>query len=160
MKNTFFIFLVFVFSIVSCSEEENITVEPEPQNLFDFEDTFTVEVDRADYNLGETMIRENEIITQLNDSTFMTSTTGKILPEQLSAATSYGFTFYITSDNEIIIPTQNLAKVYLNQVQGVPYLNEPHGIIIDENTFQLVYEITNTSNVSPYPRYSAIYIRN
>jgi hypothetical protein len=163
MKKRLLILLsIFTLFLVSCSNNNEEAAIIEPVEIpFDFSGTFTVTVVKIQ---GETisniLARENEIITQINDSVFKTSTTGIYPNSSLSAATEFGFTFnYDNFTDQYVIPSQDLAGVYLNQVKGYSITNEPHGIFIDENTFKLTYEITHTSQV-PYYVYTATYVRN
>lgn len=78
----------------------------------------------------------------------------------MTAASHAGFQFLINCDTgKITVPIQNLAEVYTNSVQGFPENNGIDGYIIDENTFEINYEITHVLQVSYY-RYKAVYTRN
>jgi hypothetical protein len=147
--------------LVSCSNNNEEAPIIEPVDIpFDFSGFFTVTVIKTPPSAYGPLIRENEIITQINDSVFKTSTTGIYQNSTLTAATEFGFIFnYDNFTDQSTIPSQDLAGVYLNQVRGYSITNEPHGIIIDENTFKLTYEITHTSQVAYYI-YTATYVRN
>ena len=162
MKKQLIILLsIFALFSVSCSNNNEEAPNIEPVDIpFDFSGTFTVSVVRTPPSIYGTVIRENEIITQINDSVFKTTTTGTFPNSTFPTANEFGFTFnYNNSNDQCNIPTQNLVQIYTNQLRGYSVSNEPHGIIIDENTFKLTYEITHTSQV-PYYIYSAIYTRN
>ena len=161
MKKQLLILLsVFVLITVSCSNNEEPVIAEVVDIPFDFSGSFTVTVIKTPPSAYGPLIRENEIITQINDSVFKTSTTGIYQNSTLAAATEFGFIFnYDNLTDQCTIPSQDLAGVYLNQVRGYSITNEPHGIFIDENTFKLTYEITHTSQV-PYYVYTATYVRN
>ena len=162
MKKQLFILLsIFALFTVSCSNNNEEAPIIEPVDIpFDFSGIFTVTVVKNNQGNLTTLIRENEIITQINDSVFKTSTTGIYQNSSLAAATEFGFTFnYDNFTDQCVIPSQDLAGVYLNQVKGININNQPQGYIIDENTFELNYEIGHTSAI-PFYTYKSTYVRN
>lgn len=151
LKNFFLIVFGLLF-FTNC--ESNTSTSP-----FKFDDNYTVVVTKQ--TTGTVRTFPDEDISLISNYEYQTATTGLYSLTELSAATNAGLHFSFNPNTGIItIPEQNLAGVYSNLVRGMPLNNGNDGAIINENSFQVVYEIIGTSNVSPQPWYKAIYTRN
>jgi hypothetical protein len=136
-------------SIVACNSIVNNT------NLIGL---YTVVVTRDD---GNSRTFTNELITFINSNTYKTATTGLWAIGELSVGSTMnqGFKFINTNGNLQVV-SQNLAEVYSNVVKGIDSNNDIDGVINNNNSFQINYEVTNPSNPLLTRTYIAVYTRN
>ena len=98
----------------------------------------------------------NDVIRLVDTNRFNTDFTGTWLAGQLAPATDQGFNF-IDICGEITVPSQNLADYWGNIVKGLDSNNGVDGHVIDENSFEITYEI---SFAAGNQNYTAVYTRN
>ena len=154
-----------LFFIGCTDKDDELITNPPADNIADstfcdfvLQGNYTVEVTKTTNNTIR--VFDNEDISFISNGSFKTTTTAFYTLEQMTDATHAGFYFNIDCDTgKITVPLQNLAEVYTNQVQGFPENNGIDGFVIDENKFEINYEVTHVLQV-PYYRYKAIYTRN
>ncbi len=98
----------------------------------------------------------NDVVKLVDVNRFNTDFTGTWLAGALAPATDQGFNF-IDICGEITVPEQYLADYWGNLVRGLASNNGVDGHVIDENSFEVTYEITFAAGNQ---NYTAVYTRN
>lgn len=128
-------------------------------NVESISGSYTVYVVRLDGNTQEVTYTD-EIIYQIAPNYYKTTSTAQTSVAQ-TAAPDKGYNFSIQADGTIKVPQQLLCQgFFTNIIRGLYENNQIDGYFYNENSFVIEYELLTTSNVSPQPRYRAIYTRN